>query len=47
MCYCTAAKKPTFLLDEVQDGLTNRRFWIVVAVHFRSGCIDCLHELVT
>ena len=26
---------------------TNRRFGVVAAVHFRCGCVDCLHEFVT
>ena len=39
--------KPTFLLNEVQDGLTNRRFGVIATVHFRCGCIDCLLEFVT
>ena len=37
--------RPTFLLDE--DGLTNRRFEVIAAVHFRCGCVDCLNEFVT
>ena len=36
-----------FLVDEIQDGLTNRRFEVIVAVQFRCRCIDCLHEFVT
>ena len=44
LCVVVQPPKPTFLLDEVWDGLTNRRFGVVAAVHFRCGCIDCLHE---
>ena len=47
LCVIVQPPKPTFLLNEVQDGLTNRRFGVVAAVHFRCGCIDCLHEFVT
>ena len=47
LCVVVQPPKPTFLLDEVQDGLTNRRFGVTAAVHFRCGCIDCLHEFVT
>ena len=46
LCVIVEPPKPTFLLDEVWDGLTNRRFGVVAAVHFRCGCIDC-HEFVT
>ena len=42
MCVIVQPPKPTFLLDEIWDGLTNRRFGVVAAVHFRCGCVDCL-----
>ena len=47
LCVIVQPPKPTFLLNEVQDGLTNRRFGVIAAVHFRCGCIDCLDEFVT
>ena len=47
LCVIVQLPKPTFLLDEVQDGLTNMRFGVIAAVHFRCGCIDYLHEFVT
>ena len=47
LCVFVQPPKPTFFLDEVQDGLTKKRFGVVAAVHFRCGCIDCLHEFVT
>ena len=47
LCVIVQPPKPTFLLDEVYEGLTNRRFGVVAAVHFRCGCIDCLYEFVT
>ena len=33
-----------FLLDEIQDGLINMRSGVIVAVHFRCGYVECLHE---
>ena len=47
LCVIVQPPKPTFLLNEIWDGLTNRRFGVIAAVHFRRGCIDCLHEFVT
>ena len=47
LCAVVQLPKPTFLLYEIKDGLTNRRFGVIAAVHFRCGCIDCLHEFVT
>ena len=34
MCVIAQSPKPMFLLDEVWDGSTDRRFGVVVAVHF-------------
>ena len=42
MCVIVQLPKPMFLLDEIQDGLTNRRFGVLAAVR-----VDCLHEFVT
>ena len=42
LCVIVQPPKPTFLLDEIQDGLTNRRFRVAVAVHFKCGCVDCI-----
>ena len=47
LCVTEHPPKPTFRLDEIQDGLTNRRFGVITAVHCRCECIDCLHEFVT
>ena len=47
LCVIVQVPKPTFLICEIQDGLTNRRFGVVAAAHFRCGCIDCLHKFVT
>ena len=47
LCVVGQSPNPTFLLDEVWDGLTDRRFGVIAAVHFRCGCIDCLHEFLT
>ena len=47
LCVIVQPPKPTFLFNEIWDGLTNRRFGVTAAVHFRRGCIDCLHEFVT
>ena len=47
LCVVVQPPKPTFLLNEVKDGLTSRRFVVIAAVHVRCGCIDCLHEFVT
>ena len=47
LCVIIQPPKPTFLLDEISDGLTNRRSGVVAAVHLRCGCVDCLHEFVT
>ena len=47
LCVIAQPPKPTFLLNEIQDGLTDRRFGVTAAVHFRCGCVDCLHEFVT
>ena len=46
LCVIVQLPKPMFLLDEIQDALTDRRFGVIAAVHFRCGCIDCLHEFV-
>ena len=46
LCVIVQPPKPTFLLDEIQDGLTNTRFGVTAAVHFRCGCIDCLRDYV-
>ena len=37
--------KFTFFFDEIKDGLTNRRFGVIVALRLRCGCVDCLYEL--
>ena len=47
LCVNVQPPKPTFLLDEIQGGLTNRGFGVVAAVHFKCGCVDCFHEFVT
>ena len=47
LCVIVQPPKHVFLVNKVQDGLTDRRFGVVAAVHFRCGCIDYLHEFVT
>ena len=40
LCVIIQPPKPTFLLYEILDGLTNRRIGVVGAVHLR--CVDVL-----
>ena len=33
LCIIVQPAKPTFLLDEIWDGFTNWRFWVIAAAH--------------